>query len=70
MMKLLQLFTLCLLSMATFAQTALGQDTVDLSQLPTSLTPQTSYTVSVPYTASVDRDIAVEFWKGGRNNFV
>ncbi|ADE53517.1 PKD domain-containing protein [Coraliomargarita akajimensis] len=65
MMKLLQLFTLCLLSMATFAQTALGQDTVDLSQLPTSLTPQTSYTVSVPYTASVDRDIAVEFWKGG-----
>ncbi|MEO0793824.1 MAG: hypothetical protein AAFX93_01605 [Verrucomicrobiota bacterium] len=37
-------------------------DAVDCSLLPTNLEPQTSYTVSVPYTASGPRDVIVEFW--------
>ncbi|MEM6884596.1 MAG: DUF5060 domain-containing protein [Verrucomicrobiota bacterium] len=40
-----------------------AQDSVSTSQLPTTLTPQSSYTVSIPYTAIQERDIAVEFWK-------
>lgn len=46
-------------------QSLSAQDTLDTSQLPTSLAPQASYTVSLPYTASQQRDIVVSWWDNG-----
>ncbi|MEM1086061.1 MAG: DUF5060 domain-containing protein [Verrucomicrobiota bacterium] len=41
---------------------AKAQDSVDCSQLPSSAPAQSSYSLSIPYTASVQRDIVVELW--------
>ncbi|MEO0796831.1 MAG: carbohydrate-binding protein [Verrucomicrobiota bacterium] len=41
------------------------QDTISCSQLPTTVASQTSYTVTIPYTATQSRDIVVEFWDSG-----
>ncbi|WNJ18390.1 hypothetical protein [Pontibacter sp. G13] len=40
-------------------------DDVSLAQAPTALTPATSYTVNLDYTASAQRELVVEFWNGG-----
>ncbi|MGJ8639959.1 MAG: DUF5060 domain-containing protein [Opitutaceae bacterium] len=63
MNTLYRLLTLITLHVASISHSLFAQDTVDLSLLLTNLEPQSAYTVSIPYVASVERDVVVEFWK-------
>ncbi|REE00120.1 T9SS type A sorting domain-containing protein [Marinoscillum furvescens] len=45
--------------------TSSGNNTVSCASLPSSVASSTSITVSVPYEASQNRDVVVEFWDTG-----
>ncbi len=46
----------------SFVSTIPSADTLECTLLPMSMEPQSSYTVNLPYTATQNRDIVVEFW--------
>ncbi|WP_075343040.1 T9SS type A sorting domain-containing protein [Tenacibaculum agarivorans] len=42
-----------------------NNSTVSCEDLPSSITPQTSYTFQIPYETNATQDIVIEFWESG-----